>query len=170
MNMIQVTCRVLGILVGALSLVSFVQNVLHIGLTSSLQPIVLYYRAIASAVFGIPAALVGLTLPQALVDFWAISFLGAGAYARTEGIERCRAFRDYNFAPHSNGWKLAVFIIFGFTGLGTFVVLAALWPLTYVDAFHEEPMDPMKNAIWNVFLVCAGAVVFFVLNAFAPGG
>lgn len=168
MNTINATLRVLGMLLAALSVVSFVQSVLDVGVLSALQPIVSYYRTIAHAVFGVPAALMGLALPQSLVDFWTVSFVGAGAYVRTEGIERCRAFRDLSLDPQAFGWKLAVFLVFGLSGLGIFVAVAAIWPLTYVDAFHEEPMDLMKGAIANVFLVCVAASLFFVLNAFFP--
>ncbi len=168
MKTFNATLRTLGLILSALSVISFVQVVLDVGLASTFQSLVSFYRSVANAVFGWPVAFIGLTLPQPLVDFWTISFLGAGAYVRTDGIEKCRAFRNYNLDPHAFGWKLAVLCLFGFSGIGTAIAFAPLWPLTYADNFHEEPLDLMKGAIANLFWVCLAAVAFFVLNAFTP--
>ena len=112
----------------------------------------------------------GLELPQPLVDFWTVSFLGAGAYVRTDGIERCRALRSYKLDPQSTLWTVGLFIAFGFSGLGLGIVLSAVHPLIYVDDFQEEPLDLMKGAALNVLLVGVGAITFFIVKAFAPGG
>ena len=169
MDTIRTTIRVLSVLVGTLSVVSFIQSALDVGLTPLLRAFVSFYREIATAAFGLPAALLGLELPQPLVDFWTVSFLGAGAYVRTDGIERCRALRSYKLDPQSTLWKIGLFIAFGFSGLGLGIVLSAVHPLTYVDDFHEEPLDLMMGTAINVLLVGVGAIIFFVVNAFVPG-
>lgn len=104
------------------------------------------------------------------MDFWTISFVGAGAYVRTRNIEQSRALRGYALDPRGTWWKVALFIVFGFFGMGFVIALGVLSPLTYVAEFHEEPMDLMKGAAVNVFIVCAAAVVFYAFNASSPGG
>lgn len=163
----RTTIRVLSILVGTLSVISAVQSLLDIGLLPSLEAIVTFYRGLAASVFGLPAALFGFKLPQPIVDFWAVSFIGAGAYVRTPGIERCRAFRTLPLDPHSIWWKVIVFLVFGFSGLGIAMVLNAVSPFTYVDGFYEEPMDLGRGTAKNILLVCAGAIAFFAANAYS---
>ncbi|MDK2743143.1 MAG: hypothetical protein NDI90_09520 [Nitrospira sp. BO4] len=106
MATIRATIRVLSILVATMSVISAVQSLLHIGLLPSLEAIVTFYRGLAAFVFGLPAALFGFKLPQPIADFWTVSFIGAGAYVRTPGIERCRAFRTLRWNPKRSGGKL----------------------------------------------------------------
>ncbi len=167
MPTIGVTIRILSILAGTMSVISAVQSLFDIGLLPSLEAIVEFYRGLAASFFGIPAALFGLKLPQPMVDFWTVSFIGAGAYVRTPGIERCRAFRRLPLDPQSVWWKVVVFLIFGLSGLGVAMVLSSVSPFTYVDGFYEEPMDLMRGTAKNVFLVCAGAIAFFAANAYS---
>ncbi len=97
-----------------------------------------------------------------------LSFLGASAYCWTQGIEQCRALRGWNFNPQSLWWRVGLLLIFGFSGVGLDFVIGAVYPLTYMDGLHEEPQDLMKSAARKVFLICTGAIVFFILNAYAP--
>lgn len=166
--MARATIRVLSIVISALSAASFVQALLNIGLISTLEGIATYYRELAASVFGLPTALLGVRPPQVVVDMWALSFIGAGAYVRTPGIEQSRALCEFMLNAQSLWWKIGLFFVLGFSGLGIGVVLGAIHPLTYVDGFHGEPQDLMKGAAKNVLLVCVGAIVFFALNAFAP--
>jgi hypothetical protein len=39
-----------------------------------------------------------------------------------------------------------------------------------MDSLHEEPQDLMKGAAMKVLLICAGAILFFIVNAHAPSG
>jgi hypothetical protein len=132
---IRSTIRVLSILVGTMSVISAVQSLLDIGLLPSLEAIVTFYRGLAASVFGLPASFFGLKLPQPIVDFWTVSFIGAGAYVRTPGIEKCRAFRTLTLDPQAIWWKVVVFLVFGFSGLGIAMVLNTVSPFTYVDGF-----------------------------------
>jgi hypothetical protein len=52
--------------------------------------------------------------------------------------------------------------------MGLFVLLGAVTPSTYVDEFHEEPLDLWKGAARNALYIFGGALVFFMLNALAP--
>lgn len=101
------------------------------------------------------------------MDFWTISFIGAGAFVRTPRIEQCRAFRNLPLDPNAIWWKVVVFLVFGFSGIGLVMVLSTVSPFTYVDGFYEETSDLARGAAKNVLLVCVGAVVFFAVNAFS---
>jgi len=168
MSTVKATLRVLGILLGTLSLVSLVQAMFNVGLVPVLEEFITFYRGLASNVFGLLTTLIWFTPPQSVVDFWTLSFLGASAYCRTQGIEQSRALRGLNLNPHSPWWRVGLLLIFGFSGAGLGFVLSAVYPLTYMDSLHEEPQDLMKGAAMNVFLICAGAIVFFLVNAYAP--
>ena len=67
----------ISILVGIVSVVSFLQISFEIGLTKLSFAIVHYYRVIADNTIGLPAKLISIELPQRLIDFWSISFVGA---------------------------------------------------------------------------------------------
>jgi len=167
MSTITATLRALGVILGTLSLISFAQELLNVGLVPVLEDFMTFYRAVASTVFGL--LLMGFKPPQYVVDFWTLSFLGASAYCRTQGIEKSRALRGLNLNPKSLWWRVGLWLIFGFSGAGFGFVLAAVYPLTYMDSLHGEPLDLMKGAARNVFLICAGAILFFIVNAFGPG-
>lgn len=167
MATIRETIRVLSILAATMSVISFVQSLLAIGLLPSLEAIVTFYRDLAGAVFSLPAALLGFELPRRIVDLWTVSFIGAGAFVRTPRIEQCRAFRTLPLDPKATWWKVIVFLVFGFSGLGIAMVLSAVSPSTYIDGSYEEPQDLGRGTAKNVLLVCAGAVVFFAINAFS---
>ena len=109
MTTIKATIRVLSILAATMSVISFVQSLLTVGLLPSLEAIVTFYRDLAAFVFGLPAALLGFKLPQRIVDFWTTSFIGAGAFVRTPRIEQCRAFRNLPLDPNAIWWKVVVF-------------------------------------------------------------
>jgi len=167
MSTVKKTFGLLGIILGTLSLVSFAQALLNVGLVPVLEDFLTFYRAVASAVFGL--LLLGFTPPQYVMDFWTLSFLGASAYCWVQGIENSRALRGMNLNPQSRWWRVGLWLILGLSGLGLVVVSNTVNPLTYIDDFHEQPQDLMKGAAGNVFLICVGAVLFFVVNAFGPG-
>jgi hypothetical protein len=168
MSKVKATLRVLGIVIGTLSMVSFLQAFAKLGLIPVLEELITYYRTIAWLLFALPVSLLGVHPPQALLDIWALSFVGAGAYVLTEGIEKSRAFRSFELDSLPSAWKVGLLIVFGFSGLGIAIILGAIHPFTYVDEFHEEPLDLMKGAAKNILWVCAGLLVFFALNAYAP--
>jgi hypothetical protein len=168
MSKVKATVRVLSVAISTLSMVSLVQALAKLGLIPVLEELITYYRTIAWSLLGLPVSLLGLRPPQALLDIWALCFVGAGAYLQTEGIEKSRALRSFELDSLSSAWRVGLLIVLGFPGLGIAIVLGAMNPLTYVDDFHEEPLDLMKGAGKNILWVCAGLLVFFALNAYAP--
>jgi hypothetical protein len=165
-----ITFRVLGIVIGALSVVSLVQRFLDVGLAGVLADCVDFYREVSTVVLGAPARLFGWSPPRPLVDVWALSFVGAGGYVRTPGIEKSRGLGFLNLDPDAIAWKIGVLLIFGFSGIDIAILMSAVSPLTYVDSFHEEPKDLMQGAGKNIFWIFAAAVAFFAFNAYGPGG
>ena len=168
MSTVKATLRVLGILLGSLSVISLAQAVLNVGLVPALEEFITFYRSLAANVFGLLTALFGFIPPQPVFDFWTLSFLGASAYCRTEGIENCRALRGLNLNPQSLWWRIGLWLLFGFSGMGFGFAVSAIYPLTYVDFLHEEPPDLMRGAAMNLFWICAGVILFFVVNAYEP--
>lgn len=162
------TIHALGIILGIFSVVSFFQRVFDVGIFKIAHEMIEYYRTVAYFFFDMPARLFGLHFPAVLMDIWTLSFVGAGAYSKTANIERARFFRRFLKLTKPRYWKAMLFVIWGFSGVGLWVLLAAVSPSTYVDAFHEEPLDLSKGAAVNAFYIFGGALVFFVLNAFAP--
>ena len=154
----------ISILVGIVSVVSFLQISFEIGLTKLSFAIVHYYRVIADNTIGLPAKLISIELPQRLIDFWSISFVGASAYCRVPNIDQSRALRITNIPC----WRILLFFIMGIFGFGIFVFYAALSPLTYANEYMEEKQDLSRAAIRNLLSIIVGVIVFFFLNAFFP--
>jgi hypothetical protein len=121
-----------------------------------------YYRKLAHAAFGVPAELIGITLPSSLIDFWALSFVCAGAYVRARNVEDARAFRHLQLKRPSIKLRSAIFFISGFTGLSLFVPLSAVSIYTYADG------DIARDALSNLLRISAVVFAFFVLNGFSP--
>jgi len=162
------TIRTLGILLGIFSLVSFVQRLFDIGVMAIAREIIDYYRTIAYFFIGLPARMIGFHFPGALMDMWTLSFIGAAAYAKTPKIENARFFRRHPAVTEVRYWKFWLLLIFGLSGIGLAVLFGAISPITYVDEFHEEPLDLSKRAGTNVLYIIGGAIAFFILNAFGP--
>lgn len=162
------TLRVLTLLVGMISVVSFVQRLFDVGVIAVAKDLIEYYRAIANLVFAVPLKFFNIKVPPPLTDAWALSFVGASAYARTSNIEQSRLFRRYPGLTRTKHWRVGLLFLFGISGLGLVVLLSAITPNTYVDEFHEEPLDLMKEAARNTLYIFGGALLFFVVNALAP--
>lgn len=165
---VKETIRVLTILVGMMSVVSFAQRVFDIGVIAVAKDAIEYYRDIANLIFAAPMALLGINVPPALSDAWTLSFVGASAYARTPKIERSRFFRRRPGLTGLKYWKVWLLFLFGISGIGLFILLSAISPSTYVDEYHEEPLSLSKGAARNALYIFGGALVFFAFNAFAP--
>jgi len=168
MSTFAVTIRILSIIISILSIVSVFVAILDLGLIHVLERLLEYYRTVSYSIIGFPFSLLGVSPPQFLVDLWVLSLIGAGAYARAEGVETCRAFRHKELKSPSIPLRVGVFLLFGITGIGIFIILSAVSPLTYLNEMHDEPLDIMQSAAKNLVWVCSGALAFFVLNAFAP--
>jgi uncharacterized membrane protein YidH (DUF202 family) len=121
---------ILGWIIASMSLISFIQRFLSVGLGTMANDFVSYYRKLAHAVFGIPAELIGITLPNSLIDFWVLSFVFAGAYVRAKNVEDARAFRYLRLKKPSIKLRSAIFLIFGFTGL-SFLFRYQQYPYTH---------------------------------------
>lgn len=162
------TLGALTVLVGVISVVSFGQRVFDVGLVAISKDVIEYYREIVRFLFAMPMGFLGITVPPALTDAWALSFVGASAYARTPRIEKSRLFRKYPRLTRFKYWKSVLLVLFGLSGVGLLVLLGAITPSTYVDEFQEEPLNLSKGAARNALYIFGGALAFFVLNAFAP--
>lgn len=159
----------LTIMVGIISVVSFGQRIFDVGLFAIAKDLIEYYREIANWIIAAPIGLLGIKIPPALTDTWALSFVGASAYVRTPKIERSRFFREHPGLTKNKYWKVWLLFLFGLSGIGLFVLLGAITPGSYVDELHEEPLDLSKGAALNAVYIFGGALAFFALNALAPG-
>jgi hypothetical protein len=160
--------RTLSILLGIFSLVSFVQRLFDIGLVAMAGQIIDYYRIIAYFFIGLPGRMIGFHFPSSLMDMWTLSFIGAAAYAKTPNIENARFFRRHPSLTKVRYWKFWLLGIFGLSGIGLAALVGAISPFTYVDGFHEDPLDLSKRAGINVLYIIGGAIAFFIINAFGP--
>lgn len=93
--------KILTLLTASMSVISLVQNILNVGLGTLASSYVGYYRKISHFVFGLPAEFFNIHLPTALIYFWTLSFICAGAYVRTRDLEKARVFRSYNLPSPS---------------------------------------------------------------------
>ncbi len=153
---------ILGWIVASMSLISFIQRFFSVGLGVMASSFVSYYRKLAHAAFGVPAELIGIALPISLIDFWALSFVCAGAYVRAKNVEDARAFRHLQLKRPSIKLRSAIFLISGFTGLSLFVPLSAVSISTYTDG------DITRDALSNLLIISSVVFAFFVLNGFSP--
>ncbi|MFH7566537.1 hypothetical protein [Oceanimonas smirnovii] len=147
-----------------MSLISFIQRFFSVGLGAMASSFVGYYRMLAHAVFGVPAELLGITLPSSLIDFWALSFVCAGAYVRAKNVEDARAFRHLQLKKTSIKLRVAVFLISGLTGLSLFIPLSAMSIYTYTEG------DITRDALKNLLVILVVVFGFFIFNAFSPSG
>jgi hypothetical protein len=154
--------KILTQLTASMSVISLIQKVFNVGLGSLAASYIGYYRKISYFVFGFPAEFLNIHVPTALIDFWTLSFICAGAYVRTKDLEKARAFRDYNFPSPSIKLRTAVFVVFGLTGIGLTIPLSALSIQTYTEN------DITRDALKNFAIILAASLLFFALNAFAP--
>lgn len=153
---------ILGWIIASMSLVSFIQRFFSIGLGLMASSFVSYYRKLVYAVFGYPAELIGISVPISLIDFWAISFVCAGAYVRAKNLEDARAFRHLQVKKPSLKLRSAIFLISGYTGLSLFLPLSAVSIYTYTDG------DITRNALSNLLIILTVVFAFFVFNGFSP--
>lgn len=160
---IKKTLKILSLIVATISAISFIQKVFDVGLIPIANDFISYYRKIAYIIFGLPAELIGISLPIQLIDFWTISFICAGAYVRSKNIETARAFENINFSKSPIKWKIAIFLVFGFTGIGLFIPQSILSINTYTENYAIT-----REAIKNLFKILTAIATFFVINAFAP--
>ncbi|TVP07560.1 hypothetical protein AYI73_04570 [Shewanella algae] len=147
-----------------LSVISLMQQLLDIGLNGVFLDFLQYYRALLSEVIG----LLHLELPQPLLDLWTLSFIGAGAHVRTEGVEHIRLFREYKSLTTFRYWKAVYFFFLGVTFIGCSFFTAIISPFTYVDEMNQESQVVLRRTIVNSFIVISGMLLFFALNAYAP--
>lgn len=153
---------VLGWIIASMSLISFVQRVFSIGIGAIATSFIDYYRRLAHTVFSFPAELFGVAIPDTLVDFWALSFVCAGAYAKSKNVEFARFFKFLKLEKQSIKLRVFVFFIFGFTGVSLFIPLSVLSISTYVER------DITRDALKNLMIISLIVILFYILNAFSP--
>ena len=158
---------VISIVVGIVSLVSFLQLSFNVELKDIFREVINYYRVIANHTIGLPAKIIGIELPQKLLDFWSLSFVGAGAYCRVPKIDQSRALRNSSFTSIRH-WRVILFFIMGICGFGLVIFMWAFSPSIYVDDFWEKKQDLSRASAFNALIIVLGSVLYFVLNAFFP--
>tara|TARA_R110002072_G_scaffold103722_1_gene227561 strand:- start:2771 stop:3280 length:510 start_codon:yes stop_codon:yes gene_type:complete len=160
--------RTLGLITATISLVSLISSALQTDLSTVAALFLEYYRLVAHSIFQVPASFFGIVFPSFLLDLWMLSFVGAGAYAKTKNIEQSRMLSIYLTDPKPKGWRSLVFFIYGISFMGIPILFATINPFTYFDEIHESPLDLYKGAAANVLIVLVCAVIFFAMNALAP--
>ncbi len=162
--MIKIVFKYLAILMGMLSVISLVQHFFDVGLNGLFYDFINYYRMMQFKVIN----LLHLTLPKPMLDFWTLSFIGAGAHIKVNGIEDVRLFREYRSLMTFKYWKFFYFIIIGVTFLGCLFFTAIISPHTYIECPNQESQRVLRETILNSFVVILGMILFFALNAYAP--
>jgi hypothetical protein len=160
--------RVLSLVFASISLISLLQHVTDVGLVSVFLDLVTYYRNASQQLFSVFEIIFSINIPQAIKDLWLLSFIGAGAYIKTPGIENSRLLRNFEISQENKYWKPIFFLSMGSSFIGAGILLSAFMPLTYTDSMSEEPQFLMRGAAKNNFIVVIGACTFFALNAYAP--
>ncbi|EGR0943148.1 hypothetical protein EGX57_18110 [Vibrio cholerae] len=151
-----------------LSVISLIQHSFDVGLAEIFYDLIEYYRKATYLCFNFIGGLISIKMPPVLMDLWAISFIGAGAYVKTPKIEQNRLLRNRDVKKSPKYWKAILFLFMGVTFIGLAIILSAFRPQTYIDDMSDEPMDLLRGTLKNVFIVLAGALVFFAINAYAP--
>jgi len=164
----KVTINFLTKVLAVFSLVSFTQRLFDVGIFSMFETYLSYYRQVAYFFFGNIWHLFGITVPPKLIDLWVLSFLGAGAYVKTENIQHSRFLINFKLEKVSLALKLFLFSLFGFSGIGIGIAMASISPTTYVYADTEEQPAIMQGVAKNLLIIVSATIVFFVLNAFTP--
>jgi len=154
----------LSILLCVLSVVSLIQHVGDVGLTSIFVEFISYYRQITYQVYGYIGQLFTIEFPPILMDAWTLSFVAAGAYVKTLNIEYSRLLRNFDTTNWPRYWKSLLFVFIGITFTGLAILLSSFHFQTYID----ETQDLTRGALKNIMIVATAVAVFFVLNAYAP--
>lgn len=144
------------------------QSLFNIGILETSLIFLSFYRQVAHFIFAAPFELIGVVIPSLVVDFWTLSFVGATAYVQSKDIDKSRYYRQRSEKDLSLYWKIKIWFFFGISGLGLWVFLSSISPITYMNHMHDEPLDIAQNAAKNLFLICIATVVFFIINAFGP--
>ena len=154
--------------VSVLSVISLIQHFFNVGIAEVFSDFLSYYRQLVYQFFGFFGQLFSIQFPEKMMDLWALSFVGAGAYVRTPNIEYNRLFRDRDIWLFPRYWKGLLFVFMGLSFIGLAILLAVFQPQTYVDELSIEPQNLMRGTIINALIVLSGVLVFFSLNAYAP--
>lgn len=160
--------RFLSILVSTLSVVSLFQRMFDVGIAVVFSDVIEYYRLVTYQTFGFIGLLLSIKFPPTLMDLWVISFIGAGAYIRTENIEGSRLLRNIDTNKFPKYWKFIMFLFMGLGLMGIGIILSAIQPQTFIDDMSDEHQDLIMGALKNIAWILLGLVVFFAINAYAP--
>lgn len=164
------TFQILGILVGAASLVSLTQKAFEIGLAPILGDFVSYYRAISDFVFATLPGLWGWEVPQWLSDIWAISFVGTATIRRAQEKYYRNAVRVVPETFWDKFQNTVATLISGIFLIGLLPLIAAVLAIAlpsgraFFSGIKATPSDIWKEVMTMLTL----AALFFCVNAFAP--
>ena len=134
-----------------------------------------YYARIVEAVFWPLQYLSPFEIPRILFDLWALSFIGAAAYARALLAKGNLDYETRELFESPLGIAFTVFFC-GITGIGLFAMLwtASLTGESLVFPGYRRKLKKseqdwiMLNEIGkNILYVVAGCAAFYTINAFS---
>lgn len=163
----------LGPPLAAVSLVSLLVRLADLELVGICRDFILFYDNYADLVFGwLPRALLPLSLPDILVDYWALS----AWLTMVQIVATRRAAPDprtsISIAEAAGGFVMAVFLIYSLVGLllGLFTIGAAFALSTNrFEEISDEKVNLIPFVNWlkrSVLASFVGLIAFFALNAY----
>lgn len=158
------TLNIIAIIIGILSIVSLSSRAFELGLNTIFSDLINYYREASSRFWEIITFPIPLKIHSNIIDLWNLSFLGAGAYVKTEGIENSRALSNIDTKKLPKWWKIIYFFILGFSFIGVAFTLSII----SVDTYLFKDRDIMRRSNRNILVIISGVILYFIMNAYAP--
>lgn len=176
-----------GGIISAISLVSFLQHLLNVGLSPVLHEGLGYYRHIAGVIFGYLLGWVRYiiphwTLPPLYRDLLTISFVGSAGYLRGIAIGTLEQFEEKWDEVHESEnirvsarvtlWigSTIIWFIVGVSLLGMLaIVFSFVMFLTFFTPKGARDEQLHRKSVLiasSVFGSTAGVAVFFIVNAY----
>lgn len=170
---------ILGLLCATSSLISLTSRVLHVGLAPIFRDYIAYYRSIVTSLVQPLVDLISIPPPAFYYDLWPLSFIGAAshywAFSHQKNMKIANTVWGAFF--FSRAGKPVVILLVGLTMTGIFAIIAALVVSVLAVFIPEEQRDQefllqsgtMHRLLTYCCLVAFGTILFFLLNAYAPG-
>ena len=167
---------VLGALLSAPALVSFVQHVLQVGLEPAFAEFVQFYRSLVQPVVSIVAAvfrpffaIFGIALPDWYGDAYTLAVIGNALWMRAlsrDLDEKTGETPPASVAGVILGFYLTVAVML-FSGLlfGVFYLLTPFLPTRLLTNFVRYERGPLNKLRRLVLITLAATIAFYVGNA-----
>jgi len=98
--------KIFSLILATLSTISLIQQGVSIGILGITDLFLSFYRNLVSEFLGFPLSIFNINIHPSLIDLWCLSFIGAGAYVRVEGIEKARFFDARPNFTSVKHWKI----------------------------------------------------------------